>query len=54
MNFQLELRQPLLKLLQQPLGVRPELEARHEIVRVPDHVSRCHFPRQTSAHKSKT
>jgi hypothetical protein len=31
MDFQPELRQPLLKLLQKPLGVRPVLEARHEV-----------------------
>jgi hypothetical protein len=45
MNFQPELRQPLLKLLQEPLRVRPVLKARHEIVRIPDddHVSGGHF-----------
>jgi hypothetical protein len=45
MNFQLELCQPLLKLLQEPLGICPVLEARHEIVCVPDndHVACSHF-----------
>ena len=45
MNFQPELRQPLLKLLQDPLGICPVLEARHEIVGIPDnyHVASDHF-----------
>ena len=45
MNFQPELRQPLLKLLQKPLSVRPVLEARHEIVGIPNnyHVAGGHF-----------
>lgn len=45
MEFQTELRQPLLKLLQKPLGIGSMLESGHKIVSVSDnnHVAARHF-----------